>query len=125
MSHLDDPVLLAHGISAAFVATFWGVFVANGIMLPFSNKLKRLSAEEVEYRAMLMEGVMSIQAGKNPRVVEETLVTFLATLTKQKINGSDMDGIFTMLAILILLLRLAPPPAFIPYYYIFPAENSV
>ena len=78
MSHLDDPVLLAHGISAAFVATFWGVFVANGIMLPFSNKLKRLSAEEVEYRAMLMEGVMSIQAGKNPRVVEETLVTFLA-----------------------------------------------
>src|SRR5262245_29878883 len=44
MSHLDDPALIGHGISAAFVATFWGVFLANGIYLPAANKLKRLSA---------------------------------------------------------------------------------
>jgi chemotaxis protein MotA len=78
LGNLDDPAALGHGISAAFVATFWGVFVANGLMLPFANKLKRLSAEEAEYRQMLLEGVMSIQAGKNPRVVEETLLTYLS-----------------------------------------------
>ena len=41
MAHLDDPALIGHGISAAFVATFWGVFLANGVYLPFAAKLKR------------------------------------------------------------------------------------
>jgi chemotaxis protein MotA len=77
MSHLNDVDLLAKGISAAFVATFWGVFLANGLMLPFANKLKRYSGDEAQYREMIMEGVLAIQAGKNPRVVEETLLTYL------------------------------------------------
>jgi len=77
MSHLDEPSSIGHGISAAFVATFWGVFLANGIMLPLSNKLKRLSATEVAGREMVMEGVIAIQGGQNPRVIEETLMTYL------------------------------------------------
>lgn len=77
MSHLSDPDLIGHGISAAFVATFWGVFLANGVMLPLSNKLKRLSSEEVAGREMVMEGVLAIQGGQNPRVIEETLLTYL------------------------------------------------
>lgn len=77
MSHLNDPSLIGHGISAAFVATFWGVFLANGVMLPLSNKLKRLSATEVAGREMVMEGVIAIQGGQNPRVIEETLLTYL------------------------------------------------
>ncbi len=77
LSHLDQPELLGHGISAAFVATFWGVYLANGIMLPLSNKMKRMSAEEVHGREMVMEGVLAIQSGQNPRVIEETLLTYL------------------------------------------------
>jgi len=77
LGHLDQPELLGHGISAAFVATFWGVFLANGIMLPLSNKLKRMSTEEVHGREMVMEGVLAIQGGQNPRVIEETLLTYL------------------------------------------------
>ena len=77
MSHLSDPSLIGHGISAAFVATFWGVFLANGVMLPLANKLKRLSATEVAGREMVMEGVIAIQGGQNPRVIEETLLTYL------------------------------------------------
>jgi chemotaxis protein MotA len=53
------------------------VFLANGMMLPFANKLKRYSGDEAQYREMIMEGVLAIQAGKNPRVVEETLLTYL------------------------------------------------
>jgi len=77
MSHMDDPELLAHGISAAFVATFWGVFMANGLFLPFANKLKAFSAEEAEHKTMLVEGILSIQAGANPRVVEDMMLSFL------------------------------------------------
>jgi chemotaxis protein MotA len=77
MSHLDDPSKLGHGIGAAFVATFWGVFLANGIFLPFSSKLKRLSAEEAHYRKLVMQGVMALVAGSSPRVVEERLNAYL------------------------------------------------
>jgi chemotaxis protein MotA len=77
MAHMDDPELMAHGISAAFVATFWGVYAANGLFLPFGNKLKKLSEDEAHHKTLLLEGIMSIQAGANPRVVEETLLAFL------------------------------------------------
>lgn len=77
LGHLDEPDKLGHGISAAFVATFWGVFLANGVMLPLANKLKRMSTTEVAGREMVMEGVLAIQGGQNPRVIEETLLTYL------------------------------------------------
>lgn len=77
LGHLDQPELLGHGISAAFVATFWGVFLANGIFLPLANKMKRMSGEEVQGREMVMEGILAIQSGTNPRVIEETLLTYL------------------------------------------------
>ena len=77
LGHLDEPEKLGHGIAAAFIATFWGVFLANGVMLPLANKLKRMSSEEVAGREMVMEGVLAIQGGQNPRVIEETLLTYL------------------------------------------------
>jgi len=73
MAHLDDPSKLGSGIGAAFVATFWGVFLANGIFLPISNKLSAMSAEEVAYKRMIIEGVLSIQAGANPRMLDDLL----------------------------------------------------
>jgi chemotaxis protein MotA len=78
MKMLADPNALAGGIAAAFVATFWGVFLANGVMLPIGNKLKRMSEDEAQYREMLTEAVLAIQAGQNPRVVEETLMCYLS-----------------------------------------------
>ena len=77
LQKLDQPDKLGAGISAAFVATFWGVFMANGIMLPLSNRLKGMSAAEAINREMVMEGVLAIQRGQSPRVIEETLLTYL------------------------------------------------
>jgi chemotaxis protein MotA len=85
MSHMDDPEMLAHGIKAAFVATFWGVFLANGMFLPFANKLKAFSHHEAEHKTMLVEGILSIQAGANPRVVEDMLLSFLPPIERQAI----------------------------------------
>jgi chemotaxis protein MotA len=73
MGHLDAPEMVGHGIAGAFVATFWGVFLANGVWLPFANKLKMLSQEEVAHKQLIVEGIMAIQAGVSPRVVEELL----------------------------------------------------
>ncbi len=89
LGHLDQPELLGHGIAAAFVATFWGVFLANGIMLPLANKLKRMSSEEVAGREMVMEGVLAIQSGQNPRVIEETLMTYLPPAQAQALKAAS------------------------------------
>src|SRR2546423_15502627 len=73
MAQLSHPEAVGEGIAGAFVATFWGVFLANGVWLPFANKLKMLSQEEVAHKQLIVEGIMAIQAGVSPRVVEELL----------------------------------------------------
>jgi chemotaxis protein MotA len=73
MGNLSQPALIGEGISGAFVATFWGVFLANGIFLPWSNKLKKISSDEVAHKMLIVEGIMAIQAGTSPRIVEEIL----------------------------------------------------
>ena len=78
LGELDEPEKLGAGIAAAFVATFLGVFLANGVMLPLANRMKRLSAQEVQGREMVLEGVIAIQGGQNPRVIEETLMSYLS-----------------------------------------------
>jgi chemotaxis protein MotA len=73
MAQLSHPEKVGEGIAGAFVATFWGVFLANGVWLPFSNKLKMFSQQEVTHKMLIVEGIMAIQAGVSPRVVEELL----------------------------------------------------
>lgn len=77
LGNLEDMEKLGHGIAAAFVATFWGVFLANGLFLPWANKLKRLSAEEIALKQLIIEGALSIQAGTNPRVMSDALEAIL------------------------------------------------
>jgi chemotaxis protein MotA len=74
------------------VATFLGVFMANGVMLPLSNRLKRLSAQEVIGREMVMEGVLAIQGGQNPRVIEETLISYLSPSEAATIREASGGG---------------------------------
>lgn len=73
LGHLDNPDELGHGIAAAFVATFWGVFLANGVFLPWANKLSRMSAEEAAHKRLLIEGVLNIQSGSNPRMLGDLM----------------------------------------------------
>lgn len=78
LADLAEPEKLGAGIAGAFVATFMGVFLANGVMLPLSARMKRLSAQEAQAREMVMEGVLAIQGGQNPRVIEETMMSYLS-----------------------------------------------
>ncbi len=78
LSNLSDPGSMGPSIAAAFIATLYGVSSANLVFLPLSNKLKHTSTEEVLVREIVMEGILSIQAGDNPRIVEEKLKAFLS-----------------------------------------------
>jgi chemotaxis protein MotA len=77
MSKLDDPSEMGHGIGAAFVATFWGVLMANGFFLPWANKLKALSAAEVAHKMLIVEGLLTLQQGLPARAVLEVLSSHL------------------------------------------------
>src|SRR3954467_12055890 len=76
-ANLDKPATLGPSISAAFIATLIGVASANVIYLPIASRMKQLSEEELHARALIAGGILSIQAGDNPRVVAEKLVTFV------------------------------------------------
>ncbi|MEX1107057.1 MAG: motility protein A [Ilumatobacteraceae bacterium] len=89
LGKLDQPEKLGKGIAAAFVATFLGVWLANGVMLPIANRMKRMSAEEAQAREMVMEGVLAIQGGQNPRVIEETLMSFLSPKQAEALRESN------------------------------------
>ncbi len=78
LENLSNPSLLGHAIAGAFIATLYGVGSANIIFLPVANKLKELAGEELVYREMQLEAILSIQAGDNPRMLGEKLETFLA-----------------------------------------------
>lgn len=68
---------LAAAIATAFIATFYGIAFANVFFLPLSFKLKQNSQQEVLLREVMLEGILSISAGDNPRIVEEKLKAFL------------------------------------------------
>jgi chemotaxis protein MotA len=77
LENLAAPSTLGPSISAAFIATLMGVGAANVVFLPIANRLKAISSEEQELRMMTLEGILSIQAGDNPRLVSEKLMSYL------------------------------------------------
>ncbi|HET9058745.1 MAG TPA: flagellar motor protein [Acidimicrobiales bacterium] len=78
LQNLSTPATLGPMIAAAFTATLWGVMQANVFWLPISNRLKRTSEIEVRRMDLLLEGIIAIQAGANPRVVEQRLLSYLS-----------------------------------------------
>jgi chemotaxis protein MotA len=77
MQNLSDPSKLGHGIAAAFTATVYGIGLANLFFLPIAGKLKGIVAEQTQVREMIIEGIVSIVLGENPRAIESKLHGFL------------------------------------------------
>lgn len=73
MNNLADPAMLGQGIAVAFVATVYGVGLANLVFLPAANKLKALVREQSRVKELVTVGIMAIAAGDNPRSVEARL----------------------------------------------------
>jgi len=77
LQHMDDPKAIGPNMSVALVTTFYGSVLANVVFLPLAKKLKIRSQSEVLIKELMIEGLLSIQAGENPRIIEEKLKTFI------------------------------------------------
>ncbi len=78
LSNTTDASRMAGAIASAFIATLWGVGLANLFLLPVADKLKMRHEEELGHLELITEGVSAIQAGENPRNVRTRLLSFLA-----------------------------------------------
>jgi len=78
LSSTSDAERMAEAIAGAFIATLWGVALANLCYLPIGDKLKLRHEEELANLDLIMEGVVAIQSGDNPRVVKTKMLSFIA-----------------------------------------------
>ena len=88
LENLANPDELGHLIAAAFIATLYGVMFANCIFLPMGTKLKIKSQEEAHHKELIIEGVLSVQAGDNPRMVRDKLEAFLSPKQRSGAEGA-------------------------------------
>src|SRR5699024_8289136 len=84
LTDLDDPSNIGAGMATALTTTFYGSLFANLVLNPIADNLKSQTDEEVFTREMMIEGILSIQSGLNPRIVEEKLMTYLSP--KERLN---------------------------------------
>jgi len=93
LKNLDDPSSIGPSMSVALVTTFYGSLLANLIFLPMANKLKVRSGREILVKELMVEGLLSIQAGENPRIIEEKLKTFIPPEMRKDYKGqSESEG---------------------------------
>ncbi|MFW5781947.1 MAG: motility protein A [Candidatus Muiribacteriaceae bacterium] len=84
LKNLDDPSSLGPGMAVALITTFYGAVGANFIFIPMATKLGNKSGDEIIVKYIMLEGLLSIQAGDNPRIVEEKLKAFLPPAMRQQ-----------------------------------------
>ena len=83
MQNLSDPSKLGAGIAVAFVATIYGLFAANLVMIPLGTRIKFIYQRVFLYKEMIIEGVLSIQAGESPVLIERKLRSFILDDNKE------------------------------------------
>ncbi len=90
LANLDDPSSIGSGMAVALLTTFYGALLANFVTLPIAKKLSVRSQEEVLMRQVIVEGVLAIQNGENPRIVQEKLKAFFPpNLRPEKSEDED------------------------------------
>jgi chemotaxis protein MotA len=82
--NLTDSSKIASGMAVALITTFYGSLMANLILTPMASKLSYKSGQEASSREMMLEGILAIQSGVNPRIVEEKLICYLDTSERRK-----------------------------------------
>ena len=92
LKKLDDPSSIGPNMAIALLTTLYGSLIANWLCNPIAAKLKANDAIEVVMREITIEGLLSIQAGENPRVIEEKLKSFLAPSAREALSGQDNFG---------------------------------
>lgn len=94
LNNMEDASSIGPNMATALITTLYGSLLANWICAPISNKLKAQNDMEMMQKEIMIEGLLSIQAGENPRVIEEKLKSFMAPneRTNPDGNGGESDG---------------------------------
>jgi len=90
LNNMSDASAIGPAMAVALITTLYGSILANWICIPVSNKLKADNAAEIKLKEVMIEGLLSIQAGENPRVIEEKLKSFLAP--KDRVGEEEAGG---------------------------------
>jgi chemotaxis protein MotA len=83
---LDDPSNIGQGMATALITTFYGALMANLIFLPIAGKLKTRTRSEILIKEVIIEGILSIQSGDNPRIVEQKLKAFISPKLREGVQ---------------------------------------
>ncbi len=94
LQDMNDPSSIGPSMAVALITTLYGSLLANWVCTPVASKLKANNAMEMQAKEIMIEGLLSIQAGENPRVIEEKLKSFLAPGERASSNddGGGVDG---------------------------------
>jgi len=92
LKDLTDSSAIGPNMATALLTTLYGSLIANWFCTPIANKLKAQNATEYQLREIVIEGLLSIQAGENPRVIEEKLKSFLSPATRTAISTEEGGG---------------------------------
>ena len=93
LQNMDDAGSIGPSMATALITTLYGSLLANWICAPVASKLKVQNSSELMLKEIMIEGLLSIQAGENPRVIEEKLKSFLAPKDRtSEEDGGEVDG---------------------------------
>ncbi|AJD30185.1 motility protein A [Clostridium sporogenes] len=92
LANLTDSSTIASGMGKALITTFYGSLMANAVFNPMGANLMFKSGVEATTREMVLEGVLAIQSGVNPRIMEEKLVTYLSPPERQAYSKVQVSG---------------------------------
>mgnify|MGYP001087024125 FL=1 len=92
LNNMSDPSRIGGDMAVALITTLYGSVLANWLCTPVAGKLKAQNAQEMQLKEIMVEGLLSIQAGENPRVIEEKLKSFLAPKERATAGGDEAGG---------------------------------
>ncbi len=92
LGNLSDLAAVGPNMAVALITTFYGSMLANWICIPVSTKLKANDAVEIMMKEIVVEGLLSIQAGENPRIIEEKLKSFISPDRRKNIGAKEEGG---------------------------------
>ncbi|HBN84135.1 MAG TPA: motility protein A [Clostridiales bacterium] len=89
LGDLENTSALGPSMAVALITTFYGVVMANLVFTPLATRLKERTTHELRHKEMLLEGILSIQAGENPRIIEQKLKAYLSDTEKRKMEAKE------------------------------------
>jgi chemotaxis protein MotA len=87
LANMDDPASIGPAMAVALLTTLYGSVIANLLALPISDKLKYRSAKEEKLQNLIVEGLLGIQKGENPKILKEFLLTYLPPSARGEQEG--------------------------------------